>query len=585
MKQLLRLCLLILVCVIPPVALAGLPDMSGIQAEEEFLPVAQAFRASSQQEGDRWRVHFEIASGYYLYRDRILLNAEDVRVQFVQASESKLDKNFGRVEIFHNQLDLIIEGNIHQPLSLSYQGCSERQLCYPPQTLPLGTNTTPAASTTVSASESGSDDLFSGHGVWWVILTFAGLGLGLAFTPCVFPMIPILSSIIAGQNRQNLTAGRGFALALSYVVGMASSYALIGALVSAFGASFNMTALTQMPVVIIGAALLFVVLSLAMFGVYELQLPSALRQRLDGLSNRQQGGQLFSTWMMGFFASLVVSPCVSAPLAGALVYLSTTGDILTGSAALFAMGMGMGVPLLLIGMSGGKLLPRAGGWMLVIKNAFGVALLGVSLALLSRLLPAPVTMGLAGMLAIGIAVFLGLLERPDSARKRFSASLGLISLMVGVLWLVGAAQGNHDWLTPVSGSHQAPDNQSGRVISSAGPRAVFDDVNALMNSISIDTDPRPVVLDIYADWCASCAEMDDLLDTGASRRALSSFRLLRLDITRSTAEQRELLANLKIFGPPALQLYSHNALPMGTALQGLPEQAELLQWLGSGRSQ
>jgi thioredoxin:protein disulfide reductase len=585
MKQLLRLCLLILVCVIPPLALAGLPDMSGLQAEEEFLPVAQAFRASSQQEGDRWRVHFDIAPGYYLYRDRILLNAEDVRVQFVQASESKLDKNFGRVDIFHHQLDLIIEGNINQPLHLSYQGCSERQLCYPPQSLQLGTNTTPAAATAVSASESGNDDLFSGHGLWWVILTFAGLGLGLAFTPCVFPMIPILSSIIAGQSRQNLTAGRGFALALSYVVGMASSYALIGALVSAFGASFNMTALTQMPVVIMAAALLFVVLSLAMFGVYELQLPSALRQRLDGLSSRQQGGQLFSTWMMGFFASLVVSPCVSAPLAGALVYLSTTGDILTGSAALFAMGMGMGVPLLLIGMSGGKLLPRAGGWMLIIKNAFGVALLGVSLALLSRLLPAPVTMGLAGMLAMGVAVFLGVLERPDSARKRFSASLGLISLMVGALWLTGAAQGNHDWLTPVSGSHQTPDNQSGKVISSAGPRVVFDDVNALMNSISSDTDPRPVVLDIYADWCASCAEMDDLLNTGASRRALSSYRLLRLDITRSTAEQRDLLATLKVFGPPALQLYSHNALPVGTALQGLPEQAELLHWLGNGRTQ
>lgn len=573
MNQPHRFFLLFLLILTTRVALAGLPDFSGLQDDDEFLPVAEAFKARVEAAGDGWKVHFDIADGYYLYRDRIHASNPDARIHFLQASETKLDKNFGRVEIFHHQLDLTVTGN--DLSSLSYQGCSEHQLCYPPQTLALDRPLNDINSQNASQS-SNSNDLFSGHNFWWVVFTFAGLGLGLAFTPCVFPMIPILSSIIAGQSRQNLTASRGLALSLSYVTGMATSYALIGALVAAFGARLNISGLTQMPAVIILAALLFVVLALAMFGLFELQLPSALRQRLDGISSRQQGGQLFSTWLMGFFASLVVSPCVSAPLAGALVYLSTTGDVLTGGAALFALGMGMGIPLLAIGISGGRFLPRAGRWMLFIRSAFGVALLGVALALLARLIDMPTVMGLAGMLAIGVAVFLGVLERPGNPLQRLGSSLGLICLLTGALWIAGAARNSSDWLHPLAST----DPQVTSVIRSAGPAAVYEDVSQLMNAITGGEDPRPVVLDIYADWCTSCAEMDELLNSPDSRAALAPYRMLRLDMTRSTSEQRRLLAELNIFGPPALQKYSHNGNAIGTALQGLPAQSELLGWLG-----
>ena len=348
---------------------AGLPDLSALEEEDDsFLPVSEAFKPQFIPAADGYDVHFTIAPHYYLYKDRLKLSDDSASLDIRQPSETKLDKNFGKVQVFHNELDIRIHNPSGAALTLSYQGCSEQGLCYPPQPLVLSTESSP-----VQAGTDSSD--IANKSLWWVILSFLGLGIGLSLTPCVFPMIPILSSIIAGQSANKLSAGKGFGLALSYVLGMACSYALIGVLVAAFGARVNLAAFTQTPIVISLAALLFVVLSLSMFGLFELQLPSFLRNRLNDFSNRQQGGHLLSTFLMGFFAALVVSPCVSAPLAGALMYLSTTGDVITGGAALFALGMGMGVPLLIIGLSGGRLLPKAGSWMLIIKSAFGVGLL------------------------------------------------------------------------------------------------------------------------------------------------------------------------------------------------------------------
>ncbi|MAD47294.1 MAG: hypothetical protein CMI02_05360 [Oceanospirillaceae bacterium] len=549
---------------------AGLPDMSALEDEDDtFLPVAEAFRPQVSPAADGYDVHFTIAPHYYLYKDRLTLTgegADSAALTLTQPSETKLDKNFGEVQVFHNALDVHVSNPSGAALTLSFQGCSEQGLCYPPQPLTLSEDTSPVQ------SNSTDDSNLADKSLWWVILSFLGLGIGLSLTPCVFPMIPILSSIIAGQKATQLSAGKGFALALSYVVGMACSYALIGVLVAAFGAKVNLAAFTQTPIVISLAALLFVVLSLSMFGLFELQLPSFLRNRLNDFSSRQQGGRLLSTFLMGFFAALVVSPCVSAPLAGALMYLSTTGDVVTGGAALFALGMGMGVPLLIIGLSGGRLLPKAGNWMLIIKGAFGVGLLAVAIGLLSRLLPPPAILALSGMLALGCAVYLGLLEAPQTAKQRFARSLALISTVTGVLWLAGAAQGNGSLLYPLrSGTLEVLPRE---------PAAEVQHVESVTQlEAMIAAAGQPVLVDIYADWCTSCREMDELLEARTMQPALSGYTLIRFDITRSSRAQLDLLASWQVFGPPALQRFNSNGQRHGPALQGLPQESELKQWL------
>ncbi len=550
----------------------GLPDMSALDDADDdaFLPVADAFRPLVSQTDSGFQVHFTIAPGYYLYRERLTLSgdaAAAAEMSFGQPSETKLDKNFGEVQVFHKQLDVHITQSGDGSLTLSYQGCSEQGLCYPPQ--PLTLDDSPHSSDG-NVSAGGSD--LANRSLWWILLSFLGLGIGLSLTPCVFPMIPILSSIIAGQNASRLSAGKGFSLALSYVVGMACSYALIGVLVAAFGARVNLAAFTQTPVVISLAATLFVVLSLSMFGLFELQLPSVMRNRLNDFSNRQQGGHLLSTFLMGFFAALVVSPCVSAPLAGALMYLSTTGDVVTGGSALFALGMGMGVPLLIIGLSGGRLLPKAGNWMLIIKAAFGVGLLAVAIGLLSRLLPPPAILALSGMLALGCAVYLGLLESPQTARQRFARTLALISAVSGVLWLTGAAQGNGSLWSPLrSGMLEVMPRQP-----AAEVRHV-ESVDELENMIAAAA--KPVLVDIYADWCTSCREMDELMESRSLQPALAAYEVVRFDITRSSREQLALLASWQVFGPPALQRFRADGQRHGPALQGLPQAEELKQWL------
>lgn len=572
-------------------ARAGLPSLANMETKGSFLPVEQAFKPRVERVDDHWAVHFDIAEGYYLYQQRAFTTPQldETHLQFVQTPSTKMDKNFGQVAIFHDQLDLRLIIPANQPLTLTYQGCSEQQLCYPPQTLTIqsasSAETSPAVATSSANSpvsggfDSGrfaADRLGSGsHSLLWVLLSFLGLGFGLSLTPCVFPMVPILASIIAGQSSKSMSAGRGFALSLSYVVGMASSYAMIGALVAAFGAKVNMAAITQTPLVIGLSALLFVVLALSMFGLFEIQLPAAIRNRLYSWSQQQQGGQFMGSYLMGFFSALVVSPCVSAPLAGALIYLSTTGDVLTGASALFALGMGMGIPLLLIGVSGGRLLPKSGNWMLVIRSAFGVALLGVAVFLMIRIIGNGPAMALAGVLALGVAVFLKVLERPTTNPERLARTLGIAALVVGVLWLVGAARGSDNWLQPLA------DPTVNRREAVTPSNDTYSSPVALMQAIQNSSDNRPVLVDVWATWCASCREMDELLKSGAVTPALGQYRLLRLDISRSTPDQLKLLTELGVFGPPALQMYNRNGDTLAPALQGLPETDGLVQWLNS----
>jgi thiol:disulfide interchange protein DsbD len=570
----------------------ALPDFSALKDEpsERFLSVGQAFVPVVEKTADGWTVNFTIADHYYLYRDRIHLKNSDDTLSFRQTAEHKLDKNFGDVLIFHDELDIDVAATDNEPRFLSYQGCSEDGLCYPPQTLFLGVSSASAplnSLITTSDNDQGDvenasassdlldDSVLSDKSLFWVVLSFLGLGIGLSLTPCVFPMIPILSSIIVGQGK-DISSARGGSLALSYVVGMASSYALIGILVSAFGASFNLSSITQMPAVILASALLFIVLALPMFGVFELQLPAFLRDRLNAAQSKQRGGAIVSTFLMGFFAALVVSPCVSAPLAGALVYLSSTGDVLTGGTALFALGMGMGGPLILVGLSGGKLLPRAGQWMILIKSAFGIGLLVVAIGLLDRIVAGQVTLLLSGALALGIAVFLGVFDGPQasaSTSTRLGRVIALLALLTGASWWVGAAMGNDSLLSPLE-------------MSVAGGRADHSfvaDVTVVSRRselfAAITASDTPVVMDVYADWCTSCQDMDELLHSAPVSLALSGYRLIKFDITEGSQDQQAMLGEWQVFGPPALVRFDRDGHLLGKALQGLPSERELIKWL------
>jgi len=553
----------------------AIPDLSGVDTNEsEFLSAADAFRVQVSTIDHGWLVHFDIAEHYYLYQSRIrLLDQNDGDdLVFRQVAESKLDKNFGRVDIFHHSLDIEVMNGADIDRVLSYQGCSEQGLCYPPQKLDLTIHTGEPKAKVVDSANGG--DLGS-KSLFWIIVSFFGLGIGLSLTPCVFPMIPILSSIIVGQKGDDMSPAKGLSLALAYVVGMASSYALIGALVAAFGAQVNLAAFTQTPLVIGFAAILFIVLALPMFGLFELQLPAGLRNRLNDMSSRQKGGAFLSTYVMGFLAALVVSPCVSAPLAGALIYLSSTGDVLTGGSALFALGMGMGAPLLLIGLSGGKLLPRAGTWMIAIKGAFGVGLLAVAVSLLARLLPPPALLAMSGALAIGIAVYLGVFESAVTNKAKFTRVIALIAFLCGTGWLIGAGMGNGNLLRPLVVS-----TVSSGLVSSHESSNVYTTRAELERAIAnANAEQSLVVVDVYADWCTSCKEMDHLLADADVAKQMEGMTFMRFDITAGNKDQTDVLADWQVFGPPALQGFDINGHNDVGALQGLPTKAALLQWL------
>ena len=389
-----RICLMLLMTLWLNITHAAVPNFDDIEAEEDYLAVEQAFQPVVKTSDGHVQMSFTIADGYYLYKKRLSVSSGNNTpivtgdLAFNKAAEIKNDPNFGRVEIFHQAVSVdvpvyasrALDVGKEWPVDVIYQGCSQEGLCYPPQTIktqlkllavaPVNlvkneaveiTSSTLITPKTDTNNANSLAEFLQGSSFGLIIATFLVLGIGLSFTPCVLPMIPILSGIIAGQG-QGLSAKRGFLLSLSYVVGMATTYALAGMAVGHFGASANLAAWMQSPVVLSIFAFIFVLLALAMFGFYELQLPAFIQDRLSHLNQQQQGGTYIGVLLMGILSALVVSPCVSAPLAGALLYISSTGDMWLGGAALLALGLGMGTPLLIIGVGGGSLIPKVNGW-------------------------------------------------------------------------------------------------------------------------------------------------------------------------------------------------------------------------------
>ncbi|MEP7297080.1 MAG: protein-disulfide reductase DsbD [Burkholderiales bacterium] len=567
---------------------------SALAAETEYLDPAQAFRGVARVvDAKALEVRIDIAPEYHLYRDRISVELDGTGAQLgkvvVPAGRVVYDANFSKdVEVLEGAVTIplpVAAASGDFRVRMTYQGCADKGLCYPPQTAFIAAGVsggqivkavwqpedgnTPAAATPVVASVAPvpavaptaapvsetarvESALKSGS-----LLTIAGVflvaGLLLAFTPCVLPMVPILSSIIVGQGAP-VSRMRGFTMALAYSLGMAMVYTAFGVVAGLLGE--GLAAALQNPWVLGAFALMLATLSLSMFGVFELQMPSFIQSRITETSSRLPGGRFAGVFVMGGLSALIVGPCVAAPLAGALVFISQTKNVVIGGLALFSLAMGMSVPLLLVGVSAGSLLPRAGGWMEGVKSFFGVLLLAVALWIVSPVLPGWALMViLGGGLLVG-AVYLKLFDRLDasaSGRQRLSQGVALILAVMGTTQVVGALSGGDNPMQPLKHFARGGDGAATTVAKGGD----FKRVRSVAElDAALKTAGRPVLLDFYADWCVSCKEMEHLTFSDPAVRArMANALLLQADVTANSPEDKALLKRFGLFGPPGILFF------------------------------
>ena len=539
---------------------------------EELLHPSVAFRPSVRAlDAQTVEVSFEIAKGYYLYRDKFRFSAASATLQLgaptLPKGKEKDDETFGKVEVYYEgvSIRLPVERNSSgtQPLMLtiSSQGCADAGVCYPPQkqtlSLELPDPLISPAAATLEASIDESDHiarLFRQADLWLLLVSFFGFGLLLSLTPCVFPMIPIVSGIIVGSRRDGhgVSHLRGFILSLAYVLGMAGTYALAGVAAGLTGTLLS--SVFQNPWALSGFALVFVALSLSMFGFYELQLPSFLQSKISEEAGHLKSGSLAGVVLMGGLSAVMVGPCVAAPLAGALLYIGQSGDAILGGAVLFCMALGMGAPLLAVGLSAGTLLPKSGPWMEAVKKAFGVVLLATALWIVSPLIPTAVQMGIWALLLIVPAIFMHALDSlPPHATgwHRFWKGIGVVMLIVGAACLLGALSGAKDPLRPLA--------ELGRAQKAGAQRGLsFERVASLAElEARLKAAGKPVMLDFYADWCVTCKEMErDTFSDARVQQKLADILLLQVDVTANTRADKALLQRFNLFGPPAIVFFN-----------------------------
>jgi thiol:disulfide interchange protein DsbD len=547
--------------------------------DNEFLKVDDAFIFDFHQQKNKLEVSFNIADGYYLYRHQFKFTSENATIVPVNLPEGERyeDEFFGVQQIFTGQLAFTIDitqAQSNANVTIRYQGCAKKGLCYPPtkKTVEvnevnqiaastnnaknilsaLGTNNEDEINTQSASFKSNANsseqhqlaDMLKSDSVWLTLAAFFVGGLLLSFTPCVFPMYPILTGIIAGQG-EKLSTKRAFALSFAYVQGMAVTYTLLGIVVAIAGAQFQ--AMFQHPIVLIALSLLFIFLALSMFGTFNLALPSSWQNKLNQLSSNQKGGSYFGVLMMGAISGLVASPCTTAPLTGALLYISQSGDILLGASALYALSLGMGLPLLVLGSSGGKLLPKAGNWMNVIKNVFGLLLLAVPIFLLERFLPLIVIDILWVLLILATAGYFYTLNQASAKTFGF----GLRSILIFLVFFIGANKA-YQLVYPVTNN---------ALVSPQIELRGFEYVNNLteMNQAiaTANAQGKTVMVDLYADWCIACKEFEEYTFFEAKvQKALANAVLLQIDLTDTGSKDSiELMSKFEIFGLPSILFF------------------------------
>lgn len=545
-------------------------------ANSDFLPVDEVFQPIlTAIDGNNVEVAIRVTDGYYLYRDKIsasvISDSAQAGLLELPAGEKKTDQYFGEMEVYHGDVfgKLAIARATPEAMKLDvelkYQGCADGGICYPPITrviqvsLPEATaisalSAVSAASPRAPISEQGRlAQVITTSAMGSVVATFFGLGLLLAFTPCVLPMVPILSGIIAGDGDKT-SSSRGFWLALSYVMGMALVYTAAG--VAAAAAGLQLQAMFNQPWVLVGFSSLFVILALSMFGMFDLQMPSAIQTRMANASGNQKRGTAIGAFVMGALSSLVVTACVAPALIATLTVMAQTGDMLRGGTALFAMSLGMGAPLLLVGAAQGKYLPKAGAWMVAVKNAFGFMMLGMGIWMMSRILPGEVTLAAYGILIFMAGVYLGGLTQltPDSlGTRKLGKGLGLLAIIYGAVLLVGSLAGSNSMLRPLAALN------SGIGTTGVAQHSGLDfqrikttgDLDAALARASADG--KSAMLDFYADWCVSCIEMEEYTFTDSGvQDSLSGTVLLQADVTANDDEDQALLKRFGVFGPPTI---------------------------------
>ena len=550
----------------------------GVGGADEFPPPGEVFKPDVFPiDGNTVELGIRIEPGYYVYKDKI-----EVRVLSDQAEAGRLDLPKGKIKVddFFGEQEVYLDDVLWRQaiargtpeamqldLELTYQGCAEAGLCYTPQTVSLSVDLPEA--TSVTALAAGTDSpaapiseqgklaaLITGSSIWITIGAFFAIGVGLAFTPCVLPMVPILSGIIAGEG-DDVSPMRGFTLALAYVLGMAIVYTLAGVVAAKAGA--NLQAIFNQPAVLLVFTALFVALALAMFGLYELQMPGSIQSRLSSLSGNQKSGTMIGAFVMGAISSLVVTACVAPALIAALTVMAQTGDVLRGGTALFAMSLGMGAPLLAVGAAQGQLLPKAGPWMVAVKGAFGFMFLGLAIWMLSRILPGTATMALWALLAIMSGVFMGALTTlgtDSTAMQKLGKGFGVVALVYGLAMFLGVLAGGSNPLKPLDAL------TAGRGAGASG--TVIEDAHDMFTRIKSSADldreiqrasaaGKSVLLDFYADWCVSCKEMEAFtFPDPAVRSALDNTVMLQADVTDNDDIDKELLERFGVFGPPTI---------------------------------
>lgn len=542
----------------------------GALDQSDFLSPEEAFQYELVPDGERLRLEWDIADGYYLYRKRMTITGKESEISSVAYPDGEIitDEYFGESEVYYGKADVLIDPGEASQLEFGWQGCADAGLCYPPQS-----TTVTLDSEIAGGGESGGADGTRSDGgskqaedeylassladssLVWNLILFFGLGLLLVFTPCVLPMIPILSAVIVGSQAGR---GRAFWLSLAFVVTMAATYAVLGAAAGMIGA--NLQAAFQVPLFIGGLAVIFVLLALSMFGVYELQLPALVRERLETMNSHQTGGHLGGAALMGFFSALLASPCMTAPLAGALLYIAESGDALYGGLGLFALGLGMGAPLVVFGTLGASLLPSPGPWMNGVKAVFGLILLGTAVWFLERILPAPVTMGLWGVLVLtGAALAMNAVRHATLAEsaRAVTAALILAAGLWGGLMVAGASAGGTDPYSPL-----APFVGGGAAVGAVETDKGMTGFEVIKSPQDLDQAVaragergKWTLLEFYADWCISCEVIEEeVFGDPEVQRALADVQLLQADVTANDSVDRKLMDELNVVGPPTIML-------------------------------
>ncbi len=574
---------------------------SALAVAEDPLPPEQAFRFSARMlDAQTLIVRYDIARGYYLYRDKFQFTGErgpTLGEARYPAGKVKDDEFFGKVETYRDRVEIRVPVAAGGPaetvlaFKATSQGCADMGLCYPPKEdraevklvagstppgaapvapgatpflAPLGPS--PAAAVPGESEDGQIARLLAGGSFWVVVATFFGFGLALAFTPCMLPMIPILSGIVVGQG-QGVTRGRAFALSMAYVLGMAVTYAAAGVAAGLSGAMLS--AALQNAWVLGAFAAVFVALALSMFGLYELQLPSGVQSWLAERSNHMRGGHLAGVFVMGVVSALIVGPCVAPPLAGALLFIAERGEVALGGSALFAMALGMGTPLVGVGVSAGHLTVKTGPWMQSVRNFFGVMLLGLAIWIVSPVVSAVVHMVAWGILLTVSAIYLHALDplpAGASGYRKLWKGVGVVALLTGAALLIGALAGGRDVLQPLSGIRlvEAGVRTGGAAAEHVRFERVanLDELQAKLQAAG----GRPVILDFYADWCVSCKEMERFTFTDARvRKRMDEFVLLQADVTANGPNDAALLKRFSLFGPPGIIFFDRN----GQEVRGL----------------